>query len=630
MPSIDLGRITPIPKGTWVSSTTYERLDIVNNNGDSYIAKQDVPINTSITTENYWQLLAGIGDPTDVQVVNAVSNWLENHPEITTTVDFDITTKIYDSVSSMIEDISLANGNNVKTNGYYDKYDCGGAFYKISTTTDRACSIQLENGFYAVLLGNKHTSRQLGIRENDKAQNIINSYIADTNYIELTILDPIILKKPSSGSSTDNIELIKIRRDNFTLKFEDKGKFILETLNEDFYRMIAINSNNINIIDPILIGDADTISITTGEYGHGLYIRGESNNINIYNGNISKCFGDAVGISNHCKKISIHGTMYCSDCGRQGISVIGCDDLYIDTLVGKNILRTGPAAVIDFEPNDTESPIRAHINTVVAENCYRGVMLHGGSPKTVIVDNLFAKHQSKNYVNDFQVGGTAATAIDSKIEAVVNNIVVENAFTSVIQIALMNDNATVKCPNVLVNGMNKSGTNSSAECTVIFKSGAKNVDINIKVINDISPNPHLGVWSIANNATYENVHIITEDDCAQIVTDSLGFSNTLINSAIINKPSSNNNHYISSSVKTIERTAETNYVIEAPGDYLTIINLKGTPFVLHKFNLTDYTLINTDNIVTDSSTYWTIADTAKIVSFIFNNTLKTITVKKII
>lgn len=59
MPSIDLGRITPIPKGTWVSSTTYERLDIVLHDASSYIAKQDVPVNTSITTSEYWQLLVG-------------------------------------------------------------------------------------------------------------------------------------------------------------------------------------------------------------------------------------------------------------------------------------------------------------------------------------------------------------------------------------------------------------------------------------------------------------------------------------------------------------------------------------------------------------------------------------------
>ena len=54
----DLGKILLFPVGDWSSSSTYEFLDIVYNEGTSYVAKQQVPTGTSITNNTYWQILA--------------------------------------------------------------------------------------------------------------------------------------------------------------------------------------------------------------------------------------------------------------------------------------------------------------------------------------------------------------------------------------------------------------------------------------------------------------------------------------------------------------------------------------------------------------------------------------------
>lgn len=77
-----LGKVVPIPRGEYNSSTQYEMLDIVTYNGSSYIAKTSVrgqvPTNTT-----YWQLLAKQGDkpvykvdyltPTEMQsIVNEI------------------------------------------------------------------------------------------------------------------------------------------------------------------------------------------------------------------------------------------------------------------------------------------------------------------------------------------------------------------------------------------------------------------------------------------------------------------------------------------------------------------------------------------------------------------------------
>lgn len=46
MGKTNLGKVLIAPKGTWDASTAYERLDVVNNNGASWIAKRE---NTGVT-----------------------------------------------------------------------------------------------------------------------------------------------------------------------------------------------------------------------------------------------------------------------------------------------------------------------------------------------------------------------------------------------------------------------------------------------------------------------------------------------------------------------------------------------------------------------------------------------------
>lgn len=58
----DIGRVSIVPKGTWNSNNTYTRLDLVSYNGSSYIAKQNVPVNTNLNNADYWKLVAEKGD----------------------------------------------------------------------------------------------------------------------------------------------------------------------------------------------------------------------------------------------------------------------------------------------------------------------------------------------------------------------------------------------------------------------------------------------------------------------------------------------------------------------------------------------------------------------------------------
>lgn len=80
MSTFNLGRILPMFKGTWSSSTNYSQLDIVYYNGSSYVAKNSVTSggnNPSIN--NNWQIVAMKGElsPTlspeqEASIINAI------------------------------------------------------------------------------------------------------------------------------------------------------------------------------------------------------------------------------------------------------------------------------------------------------------------------------------------------------------------------------------------------------------------------------------------------------------------------------------------------------------------------------------------------------------------------------
>ena len=56
-----LGRVIPIPRGQYSSTTSYTELDIVTDNGSSYICKKPSQGNDPTNTE-YWQLISKKGD----------------------------------------------------------------------------------------------------------------------------------------------------------------------------------------------------------------------------------------------------------------------------------------------------------------------------------------------------------------------------------------------------------------------------------------------------------------------------------------------------------------------------------------------------------------------------------------
>ena len=55
MINTDLGRVVLLPAGDWNNTTNYNFLDFVYYNGESFVAKKEVPIGITTGNEEYWQ-----------------------------------------------------------------------------------------------------------------------------------------------------------------------------------------------------------------------------------------------------------------------------------------------------------------------------------------------------------------------------------------------------------------------------------------------------------------------------------------------------------------------------------------------------------------------------------------------
>lgn len=163
------------------------------------------------------------------------------------------------------------------------------------------------------------------------------------------------------------------------------------------YKVFEIkNKENVQIIGGAIIGDVETHTGDTGEWGHGIYILG-SKNVKISNIEISKCWGDGICVadsgdmSTPLEKNTMSSFVYidnvvCNYNRRLGMSVTGGYDVYItNSQFNKNgtIRGTLPKAGIDIEANKNSDTDRIFIN-----NCYLNNQLiisryiGGGIPET--------------------------------------------------------------------------------------------------------------------------------------------------------------------------------------------------------------------------------------------------------
>lgn len=131
----NLGNVAIVPKGAWVSTSTYVKNNLVSySNGNSYVAVQDVPTGTLPTDTEYWMLSGQKGTDGDV-TTSAMNDAIEY---AVNTLDTDLQGQI-DSLDTRIdvtetEITPIERGGTFANNAVDGLANLGGMPFSVITT----------------------------------------------------------------------------------------------------------------------------------------------------------------------------------------------------------------------------------------------------------------------------------------------------------------------------------------------------------------------------------------------------------------------------------------------------------------------------------------------------------------
>ncbi|THV59005.1 right-handed parallel beta-helix repeat-containing protein [Chryseobacterium candidae] len=240
-------------------------------------------------------------------------------------------------------------------------------------------------------------NQKIAVQTNDffKIETLLpKGYVKDgtvdyTDYIQKAIDGNSKVMMPDFPLMTNGI----FAQSNSQIYFQKNSSLILKPTANIRYQIISLHGvENVKIYNPTLVGDRDKHLDSKGEWGFGIDIRG-SRNIDIFNVNISDCWGDGIvlvktmrnmraGITKEkifpTENINIIGGII-NNVRRNGITIAGGKDIVIKNLLITNINGTNPMAGIDIEPDDSNNILEnIIIENVKINNANVGIDLHLG------------------------------------------------------------------------------------------------------------------------------------------------------------------------------------------------------------------------------------------------------------
>lgn len=176
-------------------------------------------------------------------------------------------------------------------------------------------------------------------------------------------------------------------KSNHNIVFQKNSKLILKSNNQSSYEILRVhNISNVNIFNAKIVGDRLTHLISEGEWGMGIAIR-SSNNIGVYNCEISSCWGDGIYIGattgkvngknkllNPSSAIKIFNTWVDNNL-RNGISIVSVKGLEIHNSLASRNDGVFPKSGIDIEPSNFAEDVFIN-NIVTFKNGVRGIDIY--------------------------------------------------------------------------------------------------------------------------------------------------------------------------------------------------------------------------------------------------------------
>lgn len=306
--------------------------------------------------------------------------------------------KTFNTYNDFITDDGLINGMTCKTLGFYEINDGGSCLYKLTNIqpNDNTYYIELNNNLYAYIINtnNYFSIKQLGAKEND--QSFDNALLFNNAF---KISKNILIPNGNYYIDTD----ITIPSD-ITIKWNENATIIKKPTDRELYRMFDIfRVENVTFINPTIIGDKNTHIGTSGEYGYPIYIA-ESQNIKIYNADISQAWGDGIYIGLKYMSNPVQNTdnilidnFYIHNISRNGITIGTGKNITIKNGIISDVNRTSPKAGIDIEIENDELPnlylSNINISNVEINDTYLGISMNlnkltGININTINIDKI--------------------------------------------------------------------------------------------------------------------------------------------------------------------------------------------------------------------------------------------------
>ena len=330
---------------------TDEIMPALNNNAEAVAELQNLYIALKDYVDNYFDNL-----DLQTEVDNKLDEMYENgqlQSLIEQFIDLEVTFT-FDTIEDMKEATNLVDKTNVKTLGFYSLNDGGSAYYRVRpvTTDDTVDEITIialtdETLVAELIIKDVMNFKQFGAKGDGETDDTASIQLCLSNCHNILVnggvymIDPVTSVKPISNSK---IELV-----NATLKAipNDATNYAI---------VMFDNVHDIELSGGILEGEREDHTGATGEWGHGIHIKGGSYNIYVHDLTIKNTWGDGLYINN-AKNINSQN-LYIDNARRNGISVINVDTYHSLNDYVYDTNGTAPQSAMDIEPNNTTDKIK--------------------------------------------------------------------------------------------------------------------------------------------------------------------------------------------------------------------------------------------------------------------------------
>lgn len=237
-----------------------------------------------------------------------------------------------------------------------------------------------------------------GVSNDTQAINNALDYAYQNNYGMVFIPNGTYMVDGTDSSASGNylstsggIEL----KSGINIFMEEKAILKIITNSQTKYVLFrGYGVENITIFGGNLIGDRDTHSSTTGEWGYGISLLG-SNNITIDNVDVSNFWGDGLNLqvlstagSDPCKNITIRNVNSHNN-RRQAMSIESGLNIFIENSSFSSTNGTNPQCGVDIEPWDKNNIVDGVTfnNCVFKDNINAGLLVMGGAVINVNINH---------------------------------------------------------------------------------------------------------------------------------------------------------------------------------------------------------------------------------------------------